>query len=376
MGAQQVSANNAGDRSDNLEAVLEAAQDLVGHLELTLVFERSLKALSRLVELESVRVLLMEKGSLVEAASDGSWDDGSWDGDAEPSHLIEEPLIARGEVLGVLQLRTIRADAKERELLRTFLPFMSSAIANATEFEEQRLIATRSEELQRVQKEFLSVVSHELRTPLAVVMGYAETLAKNVELLDAEQVVNISSRTRDAGRRLARLIGDLFDLAQADRGSLRVSLYPTSVERVLEQASFEARSTKHELQVLCDPDLPPVLADRDRLNQVVLNLVSNAERYSPEGTTVRVVARHEEGEVAITVEDEGIGISPEMRSRIFERFFRAEDPQKRTVGGLGVGLFLVKEMCDRMNATIEVDSTPGRGSRFTVKLPVAAPLAS
>jgi signal transduction histidine kinase len=371
MGSQ-VPANDAGERSDNLEVVLEAAQDLVGHLELSLVFERAIEALGRLVELESVRVLLMEQGSLVEAASQGSWTDEG----AEPTHLVEEPLIARGDVLGVLQIRTVRVDARERELLRTFLPFMSSAIANATEFEEQRTIAARSEELQRVQKEFLSVVSHELRTPLAVVMGYAETLAKNVEYLDAEQVVNISARTRDAGRRLARLIGDLFDLAQADRGSLRVSLYPTSVERVLEQASFEARSTKHELQVVCDPDLPPVLADRDRLNQVVLNLVSNAERYSPEGTTVRLAATHEEGEIAISVEDEGIGISPEARQRIFERFYRAEDPQKRTVGGLGVGLFLVKEICDRMNATIEVDSTPGKGSRFTVKLPVATPLAS
>ena len=356
---------------EKLEVVLEAAKELVSNLDMGSVFERSFVALTRLMDVEAARILLMENGSLVDAATEGTWTD-------EPSdaELIEEPLIARSEVLGVIQILVRKNDPRERELLRTFLPFMSSAIANATEFEEQRLLAIRSEELQRVQKEFLSVVSHELRTPLAVVMGYAETLARNVESLDPQQIVTISARTRDASRRLARLIGDLFDLAQADRGSLRVSLYPTSVERVLKQAAFEVPSPKHKLEVECDSDLPPVLADRDRLNQVVVNLVSNAERYSPEGTRVRIAARKADDSVAITVEDEGIGIAPEMKARIFERFFQAEDPARRSTGGLGVGLFLVKEICDRMNATIDVESEPGQGSRFTVRLPIAAPIAS
>jgi signal transduction histidine kinase len=342
---------------------------LVENLDLNTVLHTSVEALRRLVHVAGVTILLMENDGLYPALLEGA--------EQLPSGMvIEEPLIARSEVLGVVQIRVDAADQEERELIRTFLPFMSNAIANSLEFEAQRSATERSEEAQRVQRDFLSVVSHELRTPLAVVMGYAETLARNVDQLDADQVVNISARTRDASRRLARLIGDLFDLAQADRGTLGVSLYPTSVERVLKQASFETQPSKHRLEIVCEPDLPPVLADRDRLNQVVVNLVSNAKRYSPEGTNVRVAARRLDDQIEISVEDEGMGISPEMRSRIFERFFQADDPGRRTAGGLGVGLFLVKEICDRMNATIEVISEPGRGSRFTVRLPVAAPLAS
>jgi signal transduction histidine kinase len=228
----------------------------------------------------------------------------------------------------------------------------------------------------RVQKDVLSIVSHELRTPLSVVMGYAETLANNIEQLDEDQVVDISNRTRDASRRLARLIGDLFDLAQTDRGSLEVTLYPTSVERVLRQAPFEVPGRKHRLEVQCDPGLPPVLADRDRLNQVVVNLVANAKKYSPEGTSVTVVAERVEDEIAISVADEGVGIPPEAQPRIFERFYRVEDTAPRKPGGMGVGLFLVKEICDRMNATIEVKSEVGRGTRVTIRLPVAEALAS
>ena len=356
-------------RGDRLEVVLEAAKDLVANLEPTTVMELSVEALRRLVDVESVTILLMGDDGLYLGHHEGP-------DDPPEDKLIEEPLIARGEVQGVLQVGVANPDAEQRELLRTFLPFMSNAIANSQEFDAQRSAAERSEEAQRVQRDFLSVVSHELRTPLAVVMGYAETLARNVDQLDQEQVVNISGRTRDASRRLARLIGDLFDLAQADRGTLGVTLYPTSVERVLEQASFETQPTKHHLEVVCEPDLPPVLADRDRLNQVVVNLVSNAKRYSPEGTNVRVEARRDDDHVEISVQDEGVGISPEMRQRIFERFFQADDPTRRTAGGLGVGLFLVKEICDRMNATIEVTSEPGRGSRFSVRVPVAEPLAS
>jgi two-component system phosphate regulon sensor histidine kinase PhoR len=254
---------------------------------------------------------------------------------------------------------------------------MSSAVANANEFEEQRAQAERSLQDQRVQRDFLSIISHELRTPLSVVMGYSETLAKNVDQLNAEQVVSISARTRDASRRLARLIGDLVDLAQTDRGTLKLSIYPTSVERVLKQAAYEVSTPRHDLKVDCDENLPPVLADRDRLGQIVVNLINNARRYSPEGTTIRVEGRRlADGQVAISVADQGIGIRPELSEKIFERFFQVEDPARRTAAGMGIGLFLVKEICDRMNATITVDSEPGKGSRFTVTLPVADAVAS
>jgi two-component system sensor histidine kinase VicK len=145
---------------------------------------------------------------------------------------------------------------------------------------------------------------------------------------------------------------------------------------VLQQAPYEVPGDRHRLEVLCEPDLPPVLVDRDRLNQVVVNLVSNAKKYSPEGTSVTVAATREKDTVAITVADEGAGIPPEATEKIFERFYQFEDDSHRRGRGMGVGLYLVKEICDRMNATVEVDSEVGRGTLVTVRLPVAEGLAS
>jgi signal transduction histidine kinase len=349
--------------------ILAQARRLAGKLDMDGVLQTSFAALKELVPFETATIRLLEDEGLKDAASAG-----------EPAPrtegIVEEPLIAGGRVLGLLTLSSHAFGPEDGAVLSAFVPFIASAITNAAEYEAQRCDADRIQHEHRLQKDVLSIVSHELRTPLSVVMGYAETLANNIEQLDQEQVVDISNRTRDAGRRLARLIGDLFDLAETDRGSLAVTLYPTSVERVLRQASFEVPGRKHRLEVQCDPGLPPVLADRDRLNQVVVNLVANAKKYSPEGTNVTVTAERVEDEIAISVADEGMGIPAEAQTRIFERFYRVEDAAPRKPGGMGVGLFLVKEICDRMNATIELKSEVGRGTRVTIRLPVAEALAS
>jgi signal transduction histidine kinase len=331
--------------------------------------ERTLDALESVVPLAAAKIMLLEDGGLTEAAHRGHPDLGG-------PEEIREPLLSNGNVLGVLFVRCEPSSEPHRDTVRALVPLVSVAVENAMCVERQANDIEQIEDEERHQREFLSIVSHELRTPLSVVMGYTETLAQYIDRLDPEEIVSISARTRDAGRRLARLIGDLFDLAQTDRGQLDVSLYPTSVERVLQQAPYEVPGDRHRLEVLCEPDLPPVLVDRDRLNQVLVNLVSNAKKYSPEGSSVTVAATREKDEVAITVADEGAGIPPEATEKIFDRFYQFEDESHRRGRGMGVGLYLVKEICERMNATVEVDSEVGRGTLFTVRVPVAEGLAS
>jgi len=113
------------------------------------------------------------------------------------------------------------------------------------------------------------------------------------------------------------------------------------------------------------------MVDGDRLHQIVGNLLSNARKFSPAGTAIEVVVRAEGDVIALTVEDHGKGIPEDLINRVFDRFFQAEAAATRSVDGLGIGLYIVKELCQRMDATIEVDSAVGRGTRFTARLPVA-----
>lgn len=262
-------------------------------------------------------------------------------------------------------------DPSDVALLDAFAPTIAQALKNAVRVEAEKLSARRLQEELQVQRNFMSVVAHELRTPLSVILGYSETLAKEAPTLPLRQIQHISARTRDASRRLRRLIGDLVDVAQAERGHLNVELQPTSVERVLEQTIFETKRRSHGLDLSYEPDLPPVLADRDRLSQVLVNLVHNAEKFSARGTTIEVSAWRDGDHVAISVRDEGEGIAPEMIPRIFDRFFQVGQVEGSPPPiGMGIGLFLVRQICDQMNAPIEAESELGKGSCFTIRLPV------
>ncbi len=247
---------------------------------------------------------------------------------------------------------------------------------HATTRDDSIAVATVEDELRRLRQElrlhrdFLSTVVHELRTPLAVILGYTQTLAKDIDRLSEDQVRQISKRTRDASRRMRRLVADLADFSHAERHSLHVDVRATSVPRVLDQSIFETSGKGHPIELSLEPDLPPVLTDRDRLGQIVVNLINNAEKFSREGSVIKVSARRSPAGVSISVEDEGEGIAPEMLPRIFERYFQVEEARNSVVG-MGIGLFLVKEICDLMGATVEVESEVGRGSRFTIEVPLA-----
>jgi signal transduction histidine kinase len=239
----------------------------------------------------------------------------------------------------------------------------------------RRELLTQNEQLrvgEQHKRDLISMVSHELRTPLASVLGFTSLLLQRDFPVDERRRYLEIIDTQ--ARRLAALAGDFLDVQLLDGGALMLVRTPFDlVELVREQVQlFFLQLATHRL-VIDLPDTPLVIdGDRDRMSQVVGNLLSNAIKYSPDGGEVRVAARRAGADALFAVSDDGVGIRPEDAERIFEKFFRTPEAT-RTVGGTGLGLAVAREIVVSHGGVLEVDSTPGEGSTFVVKVPLQAP---
>ncbi len=228
----------------------------------------------------------------------------------------------------------------------------------------------RLRESEQHKRDLISMVSHELRTPLSAVLGFTSLLLERDFPPDEQrrylEIVDTQAR------RLATLAGDFLDVQLLEGGGFELDLAPFDlVELAHEQTRlFFSHSESHEL-VLDLPDEPVIVnGDRDRLAQVVGNLLSNAIKYSPEGGEVRVFVGERSGRAAFSVTDSGLGIPPEDRERVFDKFFRGA-AKTTTVGGTGLGLAVAREIVTTHGGTIEVSSTLGVGSTFRFELPLS-----
>jgi signal transduction histidine kinase len=247
------------------------------------------------------------------------------------------------------------------------------AVQNAQLFQAEIDTVARLQELERLKRDFLAVVSHELRTPATTIIGFADLLASDPPVVADDEVRALASRIALAGRHLTILIDDLLDVAGLSRGNFRIDLREVSVAEVVADV-VDARSWQtHEIRVEVADNLPPVIADYLRLNQVLSNLVSNAMKFSTSGSPITISAVADDGHVTIAVADRGVGIPTAEQERIFERFYQVDQSLTREAGGLGIGLFLARQLCQRMGAAIALESEPGAGSRFTVRLRQAGP---
>ncbi|HYS43927.1 MAG TPA: ATP-binding protein [Geobacteraceae bacterium] len=229
---------------------------------------------------------------------------------------------------------------------------------------------TERKEMERLKDEMISAVSHEMRTPLTAMLGYTEFMLEN-ELepqLQKEYLTILYKETE----RLDELIGSFLDLQRFKSRQGPIACRPLAIAPLLaETAALFAASQLHHLTVDCPADLPPVWGNDNHLRQVFNNLVSNAVKYSPEGGEVRLGARLEDDNNIITVRDEGIGIPPRAREIIFDRFYRVDNSDRRTIGGTGLGLALVREIVTAHGGRVWVESEEGKGSTFIVSLPTA-----
>jgi len=291
------------------------------------------------------------------------------------------PLMAGGRAVGVLAVeREGEISVGERAGLQAIGAHVGIALENArlvsrqrrfaAELEERVASARRElEELDRAKSAFVAIASHELRTPLTALQGFSEILA--LRRLPPEEVTRLAEVMRREARRLGRIVSDLLDLSRIERG-LEPALcrVPLKIEPTIEATVdlFRHGTATHLITTECEPALPVVAADPDALERVLTNLISNAIKYSPTGSTVRVGARSLAGAVAIEVADAGRGIPADVVHRVFEPYYRVPDAAG-VAHGTGIGLAVVKALVEAHGGTVRVDSAPTIGTRVTVVLP-------
>jgi two-component system, OmpR family, sensor kinase len=218
-----------------------------------------------------------------------------------------------------------------------------------------------------VQRDFLADSSHELRSPLTVIRGNLDLLRRAPDEESREECLQ---EAEAEAARMAKIVDDLLLLARQD-ADLTFNRQPVDVPQLLGEVERRARVVADGVQLgLGKTDQAVVEGDAERLRQALANLVDNALRHTGAGGSVTLSATREDGQVAIAVEDTGSGIAPEHLPRLFDRFYRVDRPRSRSGGGTGLGLAIVKYVAEAHGGSVGVESELGRGSRFTVRLPV------
>jgi len=400
-----------GRRVDLLEAANRCARALASSLDVDLAFGAFIRELRGLIEFDRVTIVLVEGGRAEVMAVAGRGTDTVFPaGSARPvrgsaldevleGKLVyrptmeagrypeEEDLLAlglRSRVLAPLQVgpRTIgmlglvRAQengfsSEEIELVNLLGRLVATAVQNIRAYEAERSTADELRRLSALRADFVSLVSHELRSPMAAVIGAARTLQGRWRELTAEQRESFLALIGDETARLADLVGDVLDTSRIEAGTFSFSFTDVDLGELLRDVAAAAEFGQDEVRVSAEVNgaLPHLRGDRERLRQVVQNLVDNAVKYSPAGSEVRVSASADNGIVRVRVRDQGPGIPVDDQKLIFEKFGRST-VAGGAKAGTGLGLFIARSIVEAHGGSLEVDSAPARGSVFTLELPV------
>jgi signal transduction histidine kinase len=293
--------------------------------------------------------------------------------------VLAVPIVSRGAVRGVLAsgttARPLFGDGEAR-LAAAIAERAGPALENAALWADLQEQVTREQRAQRIKDEFLSIVSHELRTPLTSIQGYSQLLEARLRGSSAgEKEMSQMRVIRSQVGRMRRLVDDLLDVSRIDRRG-GVSIEPEALDLAEEVREAVARTEREhpERHVTVEvSESLPVEADRDRIGQVLTNLLDNAVKYSPEGGPLVVRASPYGNGVELTISDEGVGIPAEQADQVFERFYQAEggDSGGRNFGGLGLGLYITRAIVEAHGGEIRADPNgeAGRGTVIRVQLP-------
>jgi signal transduction histidine kinase len=291
--------------------------------------------------------------------------------------ILGMPMLRAGHLLGVIVVCWAEPgpipEAQE-ELLKTFAEQAVIAIENVRLFDEVQAKSRQLAEASQHKSQFLANMSHELRTPLNAIIGVSEMLREDAEAL--KQDVEPLDRVLGAGRHLLALINDILDLSKIEAGRMELQLEPFAlaplIANVVKTIEPLAAKNANQVAVQCDAEIGTLHADQMRLRQALLNLMSNANKFTDHGTITIDARQGQEGSrgsVTVSVADTGIGMTAEQMGKLFQEFSQASSATASKYGGTGLGLAISRRFCQMMGGDITVESELGRGSTFTIRLP-------
>jgi two-component system sensor histidine kinase KdpD len=281
------------------------------------------------------------------------------------------PLQRTGRTVGALRARSRQSlDRPQLNSLRAVSDLLAAALGNAQLYLREQETVRRLRDLDRMKLSFLSTVSHELRTAVAAIEGFGSLLVEHWPTLSDEQRREFIDRiARNAGS-LKRLVDDLLDFARLERHALTVAPRLVSLSDLVQQTAEQLASLleQHHLTLDIKPDVI-AFTDPDAVERILGNFLSNAAKYAPPDTTITVTVEPSGSRALLAVSDQGPGIPADERTRIFTRFYRSETEATHRTRGAGIGLAIVKEFADRLNASVAVDTAEGGGARFVALFP-------
>lgn len=287
--------------------------------------------------------------------------------------IAATPVRAGGKFAGSLALvhtdRPREWSADDVRLIESVAQELRGAIAAAEAFQQQRAAVAELERLNRAKSDFVSIVSHEFRTPLTGIQGFSEMMQS--EDLTLEEMREYAGDINKDAHRLNRMITEMLDLDRMESGRMELHREAVDLNAIVSEAVDHVRpnAPQHQLSLRLDPMLGEISGDRDKLTQVLANLLNNAVKYSPDGGEIVVSTRVEGTAAHIVVRDHGIGIPKEALESIFERYGRVESLATRHIQGTGLGLPIVRQIMQLHGGTVWAESTVGEGSVFHVTLP-------
>ncbi|HVA91389.1 MAG TPA: GAF domain-containing protein [Chloroflexota bacterium] len=290
--------------------------------------------------------------------------------------MLVAPMRRDQTVLGVLTLSKLglkQYSSEHLRLLRIFADQAATAIANAQLYESERQRVHKLRELDQLRKDFVSTVTHELRTPLTGILGFTETLLNFWDRLSPERQKEMVYKIQSSTARLNRLVHDLLVVSRVEAGSLSLALNPVDLAAQVQQAVVEITAKYREQSIVVAPQDEPVVlfADAHRVQQVLVNLIDNAVKYSPENSPITVSWRREGDHAVVRVRDQGPGIAEESRHLLFTRFGKIAQVARAGHVGTGLGLYISRQLVEAMGGEIWVETGMGEGSTFLFKLPLA-----
>lgn len=264
----------------------------------------------------------------------------------------------------------VKAKIDENAINIVFIPFFSSKLSPMGVIMMVRDI-TESVQLDDMRKEFVANVSHELKTPLTSIKGYSETIINGD--LTYQEILKFTKVINQEANRMDRLVSDLLQLSRFDSKKVRMNKQMFSLDEmaknVCEKMSFSAKEKNHKLECIVTVPPPGIYADKDSVERIIVNIISNSIKYTPENGDIKVYVGSVEGNAYFKVVDNGMGIPEKDLSRIFERFYRVDKARSRQMGGTGLGLSIVKELVSANDGTIDIKSKVNEGTEVIVTLP-------